>query len=190
MKNIRYLFFFLLFTASGYAENRTLIDHKTIEVENCLVTCYHIDHENARTIISRVTPLLENVEDHPILDDFIKVSTALSLRHDDSSPSILLPSDALVAAPDWHEVLLENSYVRVLYGYSKPGDVEPFHTHQWRHLMLILTEARFKMESAAGAIEVDTFPIGFYDLPAEDIPMAYTNVGVTDFNALIFEIKD
>ena len=194
MKVLPLLFFSilcLLLAVFSYAEDdQILITQKTAEIENCLVICYHIDHDSAMTIIPRFYPLLNSVEYHSVLDDFIKSSMVLAYCFENPFPSKLLPNDAVIKASDWHEVLLESPYIRVLYGYSKPGDFEPFHTHQWRHLMLILTEARFKMESANGMIEIDTFPIGVYDLPPEETPMAYTNIGTTDFRALIFEVKE
>jgi len=180
----------LLLTVFSYANDQILITQKTAEIESCLENCYHIDRDSARTIIPRFYPLLNSVEHHSVLDDFIRCSMELTFCFENPSPSKLLPNDAVIIASDWHEVLFESPHLRVLYGSSKPGDFEPFHTHQWKHLMLILTEARFKMESANGIIEIDTFPVGFYDLPAENTPMAYTNIGTTEFRTLIFEIKN
>ena len=39
--------------------------------------------------------------------------------------------DALVAAPEQHEVLLENARVRVLDTRIPAGSRTPVHTHQW-----------------------------------------------------------
>ena len=37
--------------------------------------------------------------------------------------------DAMIAAPDYHEVLLENDRVRVLDTRLGPGERTPVHTH-------------------------------------------------------------
>jgi hypothetical protein len=39
--------------------------------------------------------------------------------------------DAMVAAPEHHEILLENERVRVLDSRIKAGDTVPVHTHRW-----------------------------------------------------------
>lgn len=39
--------------------------------------------------------------------------------------------DAMVAAPEFHAVLLEDDRVRVLDGRVPPGATVPVHTHRW-----------------------------------------------------------
>jgi hypothetical protein len=39
--------------------------------------------------------------------------------------------DALVAAPGYHRLLLENEHVRVLETRIPPGHTVPVHTHRW-----------------------------------------------------------
>lgn len=43
--------------------------------------------------------------------------------------------DAVTAAPDSHEVLLENDHVRVLHVVVAPGTTEPIHDHRWPSVM-------------------------------------------------------
>lgn len=43
--------------------------------------------------------------------------------------------DAVAAAPDSHQVLLENDKVRVLRVTVAPGAVEPVHEHRWPSVM-------------------------------------------------------
>jgi hypothetical protein len=56
--------------------------------------------------------------------------------------------------------------------------------------MVMLQDATFKIENADGSIEIDTWPMGVYELPPETTCSAYTNIGSTEFIALIFEVKD
>jgi hypothetical protein len=51
-------------------------------------------------------------------------------------------SDAVLAAPDSHRVLLENDQVRVLEVMIEPGVREPEHTHQPPSVMFIDSPAR------------------------------------------------
>lgn len=44
--------------------------------------------------------------------------------------------DAVVAAPNSHQVLLENDQVRVLEVTLEPGAHEPEHTHRWPSVMI------------------------------------------------------
>ena len=46
--------------------------------------------------------------------------------------------DAMAAAPDHHEVLLENDRVRVLDSIVGPGDSTPVHTHRWPSVLYII----------------------------------------------------
>jgi quercetin dioxygenase-like cupin family protein len=51
--------------------------------------------------------------------------------------------DAMVTAPDHHEVLLENERVRVLDSRIKPGERVPVHTHRWASVLYILGTSDF-----------------------------------------------
>jgi hypothetical protein len=46
--------------------------------------------------------------------------------------------DAMTAAPDHHEVLLENERVRVLDTRLGPGESTPVHTHRWPAVLYVL----------------------------------------------------
>jgi hypothetical protein len=52
--------------------------------------------------------------------------------------------DALVAAPDSHRVIMENSQVRVLEVVIEPGRHEPEHTHQAASVMIVDEPARLR----------------------------------------------
>lgn len=186
---------FCLLLGSINAEQKFTSDQQEIETitsfADCLSTCYQINQSAVDIILSKVMPELPNPKLSASLNDFIKLSKSLNIAFLKNPPlSSLLPEDAILKAPKWHEVLFDSPYIRVLWALTKPGEFEPFHTHQWRHIMLIIEGAEFKMEESNGSIVVDTFPIGVYDLPPEKTSSAYTNVGNTNFKALVFEIKE
>jgi len=51
--------------------------------------------------------------------------------------------DAMVTAPDHHEILLENERVRVLDSRIKPGETVPVHTHRWASVLYVLGTSDF-----------------------------------------------
>lgn len=156
-------------------------------LKECLMECYNLDANAAKTVLSKFIPLIQ----HPdVAEEFIQLSQSLQIDFSANPPSQnLVQDDAVTVAPEFHEVLFESPFVRILWGVTKPGESEPFHTHQWRHIMVILSEAKFQMEYADGTVEIDTFPIGVYDLPAESASSAYTNIGDSVYKSVIFEIK-
>lgn len=163
---------------------------KTTELEICLKNCFQIDQKSTALILNKLTPFLENSKNYPVIDEFINRSKALHIRCPAEKPEPKLPvNDPTLLAPEWHQVLFENSCIRVLWLESKPNDREPFHTHHWKSLMLIVQPAKFEIQNRDGSIETDDWPIGVYELPAETKSSAYTNLGPTEFKALRFEIK-
>jgi len=58
---------------------------------------------------------------------------------DDLSEKELFPEnfDAVVVAPNSHEVLFENDRVRVIRVVIQPGEKEPMHHHQWSSVMIV-----------------------------------------------------
>jgi predicted metal-dependent enzyme (double-stranded beta helix superfamily) len=64
-------------------------------------------------------------------------------------------TDALLAAPASHRVLLENSQVRVLDVVIEPGAREPEHTHQAPSVMIIDSPARIRYH-ADGTLQFES----------------------------------
>jgi hypothetical protein len=64
-------------------------------------------------------------------------------------------TDALLAAPSSHRVLLENNHVRVLDVVIEPGAREPEHTHQAPSVMIIDSPARIRYY-AGGALKFES----------------------------------
>lgn len=98
--------------------------------------------------------------------------------------------DGVLVAPEWHKVLFENDEMRVLWGETKPGEKEKLHMHYCPSLMIILSGAEFEIEYADGTKEIGHWGVGKYDLPPDEQPASYTNIGNTSFIAIRIEYKD
>lgn len=169
--------------------NYSNIVNKSLELENCLISCYQIDPNNAALIRSYFAPLLNEEKYHAVIDSFIEKSNKLDIEFNNTPNQELSPEDGVLKASHWHNILFESAHVRILRGVVNCGECDPFHLHQWERLMVIIQGAAFKTELFDGTIEVDDFPIGVYQLPSEITPSSYTNIGNTIFESLIFEIK-
>jgi quercetin dioxygenase-like cupin family protein len=64
--------------------------------------------------------------------------------------------DAMIAAPEHHKILLENSQVRVLDSWIKPGEETPVHTHRWASVLYILGASDFIRYVADGYFIFDS----------------------------------
>lgn len=64
--------------------------------------------------------------------------------------------DAMTAAPDHHEVLLENDQVRVLDTRLSPGESTPAHTHPWPSVLSIVCWSDFIRYDADGNVVLDS----------------------------------
>jgi len=103
--------------------------------------------------------------------------------------------DAVVAAPDFHKPLFENPRVRVLHTRIAPGQRVPLHTHRWPSVQLILSWGSLIRRDQLGNVTYDTRqteapqlnrPLWLERLP----PHTVENVGDTEFNVILVEIKD
>jgi quercetin dioxygenase-like cupin family protein len=104
--------------------------------------------------------------------------------------------DAMVAAPEHHDVLLENERVRVLDSRIKPGDTVPVHTHCWASVLYILgtsdfvrydTEGTAVFDSRTAASNLGTGAVTWSPpLRAHSVK----NVGDTEIRVISVELKD
>ncbi len=104
--------------------------------------------------------------------------------------------DAMVAAPEHHEVLLENERVRVLDSRIKPGETVPVHTHRWASVLYVLgtsdfirydTEGNAVFDSRAATSHVETGAVSWSPpLCAHSVE----NVGDTEIRVISVELKD
>jgi beta-alanine degradation protein BauB len=85
------------------------------------------------------------------------------------------------------QVLLENSWVRVLRVQLQPGDVLPMHP-QRAHEICALNSAKIKLSYPDGTSEVRAYAPGeavFNPLPSHEAE----NVGTSDSQVVVVEVK-
>ena len=103
--------------------------------------------------------------------------------------------DAMIAAPDQHDLLLENEVVRVLDSLLKPGESTPVHTHRWPSAQYIIGLSDFVRRDGDGNVLLDTREAGslpaagtaYWSTPLQ--PHSVTNVGDKDIRVISVEIK-
>ncbi|MGH9702003.1 MAG: cupin domain-containing protein [Candidatus Acidiferrales bacterium] len=103
--------------------------------------------------------------------------------------------DALIAAPDFHELLLENDRVRVLRVRIGPGKLVPVHTHRWPSVLHVLNESDFVRRDGEGNLVLDTRTV---ESPAASLatvwleplpPHSVENVGRSEIEIITVELK-
>lgn len=105
------------------------------------------------------------------------------------------PLDAMSAAPDHHEVLLENDSVRVLDTRLGPGERTPVHTHRWPGALYVLGWSDFVRYDPDGKVLVDSRsmaakpPIGAALWSAPLVPHYVHNVGTGELHIIAVELK-
>ncbi|HWE49017.1 MAG TPA: hypothetical protein VG273_04485 [Bryobacteraceae bacterium] len=107
-------------------------------------------------------------------------------------PEIL---DALIAAPEYHFLLMENEHVRVLDTRIPPGHTVPLHTHRWPGTLYILSWSEFIRRDAEGKITRDSRVSG--PLPVSTAlwseplpPHTLENTGAAELRIIVFELKN
>jgi hypothetical protein len=102
--------------------------------------------------------------------------------------------DAVIAAPQFHRLLLENEHVRVLDTRIEPGQTVPVHTHRWPSVYHILSWSDFVRRDAAGQVLVDTRespgsdpPVALWAHPLP--PHSLENVGTKAIHLVSVELK-
>jgi quercetin dioxygenase-like cupin family protein len=104
--------------------------------------------------------------------------------------------DALIAAPAFHRVLLENERVRVLDVRIAPGQMVPVHTHKWPSIVYVQSISDFIRRDgqgkvifdsrAAGAAQGDSAVQWLPPLP----PHSVENVGDSEIHLFTVELKE
>lgn len=103
--------------------------------------------------------------------------------------------DAMIAAPDHHELLLENERVRVLDSLVRPGESTPIHTHEWPSVQYIIGISDFVRRDDCGQILFDSRESSdkpaagqaFWSSPLQ--PHSVLNVGNEDIRVISVELK-
>lgn len=66
--------------------------------------------------------------------------------------------DAVAAAPDSHLILLENERVSYLKVILEPGVKEPYHTHRWPSVFVLIQPAQIRYYDETGQVLFETNP--------------------------------
>jgi hypothetical protein len=120
-------------------------------------------------------------------------------------PAAILPNkvwvwpesmDALIAASDYHTLLLENEKMRVVQTRIAPGQTVPVHTHRFAGVLFIQSWSDLIRRDQHGNVLLDTrqssdkpklnTPLWQEPLP----PHTVENVGGAEFDSVQVEIKD
>jgi quercetin dioxygenase-like cupin family protein len=123
------------------------------------------------------------------------------MNHDDNAktaPALEWPDslDAMKAAPEHHEVLLENERVRVLDSRIKPGETVPVHTHRWASVLYVLGTSDFirydpegnaVYDSRTADSQVQTGAVVWSTLLQAH---SVENVGDSEIRVISIELKD
>ena len=114
----------------------------------------------------------------------------------DQEPDARLhPLDAMTAAPDHHDVILENAQVRVLDTKLRPGERTPVHAHQWPGALYVLSWSDFVRRDPDGNVLVDSRDWesrprqgeALWGMPL--VPHWVENVGDADLHIIAVELK-
>ncbi|MGN6850072.1 MAG: cupin domain-containing protein [Sphingomicrobium sp.] len=103
--------------------------------------------------------------------------------------------DAMVAAPDHHEVLLENERVRVLDTRLAPGQRTPIHTHASSAALYMMSWSDFLRRDAQGNVIVDSRSWERRPVIGEALwlpplpPHSVENIGTAELRLIAVELK-
>jgi hypothetical protein len=103
--------------------------------------------------------------------------------------------DAMTAAPDHHEVLLENERVRVLDTRLGPGESTPVHTHCWPAVLYVLGWSDFVRHDANGNAILDSRAKGMKPAIGSALwsdplqPHFVKNIGDGELHIIAVELK-
>jgi len=103
--------------------------------------------------------------------------------------------DAMTAATDNHEILIENDQVRVLDTKIAPGETVPLHTHCWPSVMYVLSFSDFIRYDESGGVLVDSRNLSKKPAPGEAMwspplePHTLHNIGTEDLRVISVELK-
>lgn len=181
----------ILFTAliSFTSLQATSSDNLTL-LQECLKNDWGVDPHTTAFLCRYFKPFFDNETHHHLIEDFINKSVKLNIQFPlDKKLACLHCHDGVIKATQFHPVVYETPYVRILAGCSEPNEREPFHTHIWKSLLIVFEDAAYYVEYADGTSEFLNLPPGIYVLPPEDL-YACTNIGKNKENCLRFEVKE
>lgn len=103
--------------------------------------------------------------------------------------------DAMIAAPDHHEILLENDRVRVLDTRLGPGERTPVHTHRSSAALYVMSWSDFLRRDAEGNVIVDSRSWERQPAVGEALwlppltPHSVENIGASELRLIAVELK-
>ena len=103
--------------------------------------------------------------------------------------------DAMLAAPDHHEVLLENDRVRVLDTRLAAGERTPIHTHKSSAALYVMSWSDFLRRDASGNVIVDSRTWERQPATGEALwlpplaPHSVENIGDAELRLIAVELK-
>ena len=104
--------------------------------------------------------------------------------------------DAVIAAPQYHVVLLENERVRVLDTRVPVGEIVPVHTHRWPALYYTIVAGDFIRRDPEGNVLFDSRTVTGL-LKRSDatfmeslVPHSVENVSSVEIHLISVELKD
>jgi hypothetical protein len=104
--------------------------------------------------------------------------------------------DALVAAPAYHQRLLENDRVRVIHTLIPAGATVPVHTHRWPGVAYVVSSSEFVRRDQDGNVLLDSrnkssssaAPATQWLEPLP--PHTVENVGSAQISIIVVELKE
>lgn len=104
--------------------------------------------------------------------------------------------DAVIAAPEYHLVLLENDRVRVLDTRIPVGEIVPVHTHRWPAIYYTIAAGDFVRRDGEGQVLFDSRTVpGMLTASAATFieclpPHSVENVSPREIHLISVELKD
>jgi hypothetical protein len=104
--------------------------------------------------------------------------------------------DAMIAAPQYHHVVLENEHVRVLETRIPAGAIVPVHTHRWPGVYYTIVEGHFVRRDHEGMVLFDTRSEPVMPTPSAGTwieclpPHSVENVSPSEIHIISVELKD
>lgn len=106
-----------------------------------------------------------------------------------------LELDAMTAAPEHHEILMENDQVRVLDTRLGSGERTPVHTHSWPATLYVMSWSDFLRRDADGNVIVDSRSWDRQPAAGEALwlppltPHSVENIGQSELRLIAVELK-
>jgi hypothetical protein len=103
--------------------------------------------------------------------------------------------DAVIAAPQYHRLVLENDRVRVLDTRIPAGDIVPVHTHRWPAIYYTISPGDFVRRDGEGKVLFDSRTVpGMLSASAANYieclpPHSVENVSVGEIHLISVELK-